>query len=305
MPGRIIEISSDGRYLSKKRGFMIVSSSGEELARVALDEIDAVIANAHGLTYSNNLLVAMAKRNVSFVLCGPNHSPVGFLWPLEGNYSQAARFEAQTRLTRPKAKRLWQQIVRAKLSNQADVLKMLGKADMPLRALMTKVRVGDPENIEAQGARRYWSLLFGKAFRRDRGADDENALLNYGYTILRSATARSILASGLHPTLGLHHSNSLNPMRLVDDLMEPFRPLIDLQVWQLVKNGSIEVNKETKESLVKLLYLDLQTEEGCTPVVTTIERCATTLAQICLGERDRLSIPAISDLQYSEITGAV
>ncbi|MBY0409354.1 MAG: type II CRISPR-associated endonuclease Cas1, partial [Burkholderiaceae bacterium] len=161
----------------------------------------------------------------------------------------------------------------------------------PLQALVGKVKSGDPENIEAQGARRYWGLLFGSDFRRDQDGDGLNALLNYGYTILRSATARAVVAAGLHPSIGLHHSNDANAMRLVDDLMEPFRPVVDLKAWQLQKAGESHVTPDTKRALVRVLYDDMQTAAGVTPVMVCMQRLATSLAQVYLGERAKLDLP--------------
>src|SRR5690606_10653558 len=118
----------------------------------------------------------------------------------------------------PLRKRLWASFVKAKLQQQAAVLEAVGAPTAPLAYLVRKVKSGDPDNVEAQGARRYWGLLFGESFRRDRSADGANGLLNYGYTVMRAATARAVIAAGLHPSLGLHHSNDNNAMRLVDDL---------------------------------------------------------------------------------------
>jgi len=131
----------------------------------------------------------------------------------------------------------------------------------------------------------------GTDFRRDQNADGANALLNYGYTILRSATARAVVAAGLHPSIGLHHSNDSNPMRLVDDLMEPFRPLVDLKVWQLRQAGETQVTPDTKRTLVHVLYEDMQTTLGATPVMVCMQRLATSLAQVYLNERDKLDLP--------------
>ena len=117
------------------------------------------------------------------------------LWPMEGHHQQAHRFEAQVACTLPTRKKLWAAIVKAKLLNQAAVLQATGAAHAPLQALAKQVRSGDPDNLEAQGARKYWGLLMGTLFRRDQQADGVNALLNYGYTVLRAATARAVVAA--------------------------------------------------------------------------------------------------------------
>lgn len=291
---RIVEVSNDKRHLSVYRGFMLVHSTSEdrqEVGRVALDDMGALIANAHGLSYTNNLLVALAERGVPFVLCGANHSVVGMLWPLDGHHQQAHRMEAQIACSLPVRKRLWASIVKSKLRNQASVLVATGASAMGLQRLAQHVKSGDSDNAEGQGARQYWPLLMGELFRRDQQADGPNALLNYGYTVLRAATARAVVAAGLHPSLGLHHSHDNNAMRLVDDVMEPFRPVIDWVVWQLQQNGQCMVNAETKRALVQALYLDLRTEAGNTPVMVAVQRLATSLAQIMVGERVHLDLP--------------
>lgn len=294
MIGRIVEVADDRRHLSMSRGFLVVQDTeGErkELGQVPLDDIAALIANAHGLSYTNNLLVALAERGAPFVMCGANHSAVGMLLPIDGNFQQAKRYDAQIDASKPTRKRLWAEVVRAKLQQQGAALAAAGVPTAPLTALVAKVRSGDPDNIEAQGARRYWGLLFGGEFRRDQNGGGLNGLLNYGYTVLRACTARAVVAAGLHPTLGLHHSNEGNAMRLVDDLMEPFRPVIDLKVWLLWRNGEGEVTPETKRALVRTLYDDMQTSSGTTPVMVCTQRLAISLAQAYLGERNQLDLP--------------
>lgn len=294
MIGRIVEVADDRRHLFLHRGFMVVQDTdGErkELGQVPLDDIAAVIANAHGLSYTNNLLVALAERGAPFVLCAANHNAVGMLLPIEGNFEQSRRIEAQIAAGQPMHKRLWAAVVRTKLEQQAAALEAAGAPTAPLTTLAKKVKSGDPENMEAQGARRYWNLLFGDGFKRDQDGDGLNALLNYGYTVLRAATARAVIAAGLHPSIGLHHSNDNNAMRLVDDLIEPFRPVVDLKVWQLRRNDEHHVTPETKRALVRTLYDDMQSSAGATPVMVCMERLATSIAQVYLGQRDKPDLP--------------
>lgn len=291
MIGRIVEISDDRRHLSKHRGFLVVESGATEIARVPLDDILAVVANGHGITYTNNVLVALAERAVPFVLCGSDHKPVGMLLPVTANYEQTSRIRAQIGCSLPRRKRLWQQIVRAKVAAQASALKSLGLNDTPLRALVRVIKSGDVTNVEAQAARRYWSTLFGTEFRRDREADGINSLLNYGYAVLRSACARAVLAAGLHPSIGLHHSNAQNPFCLADDLLEPFRPLVDLTAKALSERGAPELDTKAKRELVMTLYRDIGTSDGTTPVFLAIQRLAVSLVQALKGEVRALDLP--------------
>ena len=293
MIGRIVEIADDRRHLFANRGFMVVrDTEGErkELGQVPLDDIAAVIANAHGITYTNNLLVALAERGAPLVLCAANHNAVGMLLTLDGHHVQSKRIEAQINASQPTRKRLWAAVVKSKLEQQAAALEAAGAPTAPLTALIRRVKSGDPDNVEGQGARRYWNLLFGSDFRRDQDGDGVNALLNYGYTIVRSATARcgGGRFASQHRS---HHRNDGNPMRLVDDLMEPFRPIIDLKVWQLKRAGEGHVTPETKRALVRTLYDDMQSSAGATPVMVCMQKLAVSLAQVYVGEREKLDLP--------------
>lgn len=243
---RIIEITSNNRHLAVERGFMAVFEDGKEIGRVPFDQIGAVIANAHGLTYSNNFLVRLAEQKAPLVICGANHVPVSVLLPLEGNYLQSSIMSAQAAMKETTLNRYWKEVVRAKIRQQAAVLDAFGLESKILKSMALKVRSGDSENMEGQAARYYFQTLFGKSFRRDRTQTGINALLNYGYTILRSSVIRSVVAAGLHPSLGLHHCNQYNPMCLADDLMEPFRPMIDFCVRRLVGDGCDSVTADAK-----------------------------------------------------------
>lgn len=305
MPDRIIEITTDGRHLAVDRGFMTVSEKGQEITRIALDDIASLIGNAHGLTYSNALLVELAKRNALFTFCGSNHNPVGFLWALEGFHQQASRMDAQIESTAPKRKQIWKQLIQAKIEQQACTLKATGNPDAPVQALMAKVRSGDPDNIEAQAARRYWSLLFGPEFRRDRAAPGINSLLNYAYMIIRSTVARSIMGAGLHPGIPVHHKNANNPMRLADDLMEPFRPYADFAVWTLSRNGQDAVTPETKRVLAGLPEAEISTGAGITSLRTGIQNAAISLALVYEGSKDRLDLPLPQPPLWQSPTGRI
>lgn len=292
MIGRIVEIAGDGRYLSLKRGFLVISYKGKEVGHTPIDDVAALIGNAHGLIYSNNLLVALAKRNIPFVLCGANHKPVGILWPVESHHRQAARMDAQLRASLPMRKRLWKQIVQAKIGMQATVIGLYGGTEPPLRRMIGKVRSGDPSNIEGQAARLYWRLLFGNDFRRDRDLEDINAMLNYGYTVLRAMVARHTIAAGLHPGIPLHHANAGNAMRLVDDLMEPFRPLVDAIVRKLADNGQTELGATTRRELAILGIRSLYMPYGVSPVSVVIQRFVQSLTKALLTAPMKLELPA-------------
>ena len=292
MRERIVEIAENGRYLSCRDGFLLVSEKGEELGRVPLDDVLGVIATAPGVSFSRSVVDSLATRGAAFVLCGKNFTPAAWLVPMVGHHAQGERLRAQAAASVPVRKRAWQVLVQSKLEWQAAALAAAGIPPDPLLSLVRKVRSGDRHNAEAQGARRYWKLLFGKGFHRDTDAAGVNALLNYGYAVLRAAAARAVAGAGLHPGLGVFHSSHKNPMPLADDLMEPFRPVIDATVRLRMAGTGCEggVTPEAKRQLVKTLFLDIDTDRGTTPLAICIQRLASSLAELFLGERKDLEI---------------
>jgi len=292
MINRVIEVATDGAHISVERGFMAVSVGGERQGQVALNDVGALVVHGHGATFSANLVSRLAERGVPVVICGSNHAPIALVWPMDGHYEQGLRMRAQADASRPMQKRLWRDLVRSKLTAQAAVLAAAGEPYDALRDLAKRVRSGDPENVEAQAARRYWPLMMGTDFRRDRDADGVNALLNYGYIVLRAATARAIVAAGLHPSLSIHHQSRGNALRLADDLMEPFRPYVDNIVRRLWKDGSDELDRDVKATLAAVTILDLEGPRGVAPLQTCLDRLAQSLAQVYLGEAERLALPS-------------
>lgn len=277
---RIVDIATDGRHLSLFRGFMVVKAEGEEVGRIALDDIHALIVHAHGTTWSANLVAALAERGAPIVFCGNNHSPVAVTLPLEGHHAQGARIQAQWNASRPLAKQLWRLVVVAKIRNQAALLEARGVREAEaLHFLSRRVRSGDPDNIEAQAAKRYWPLLMGADFRRDRDAEGANALLNYGYAVMRASVARAVVAAGLHPTIGIHHANRGNAFALADDLVEPFRPLVDALVAGMTGEGIATVDTEAKRRFARLIAFDLRIGGEASPVSVAAVKLAQSLAR--------------------------
>jgi CRISPR-associated protein Cas1 len=289
--GRVVEIAEDGRYLAKLRGFLTISVKGVEIGRVPLDDLGAVIATASGTSTSCALLAELAERGVPFVLCGRNFSPAGLVWPIAGHHAQQRRMEAQISAPRTLCKRLWSEIVAAKVLRQGATLASVGEKAGAFARLARLVKSGDPENIEAQAARRYWQLLLGPDFRRDREAAGANSLLNYGYTVLRAATARAIAAAGLHPGLGIFHRHPYNAMPLADDLMEPFRPAVDLIVHGLIGADMIAMTPEAKRRLAGVLTMEETTRAGRTPLSTCLVRLAASLADSFMTGVPALELP--------------
>ncbi|MBE7734538.1 type II CRISPR-associated endonuclease Cas1 [Devosia faecipullorum] len=276
---RVVDITTDNLSLAVHRGFLTVTFGAEERGRIPLDDISALIVHAHGTLWSTSVFTRLSDRGIPVVICGTNHAPAAMVWPLEGHHLQGARMRAQLAASRPLAKQLWSQIIKSKIRMQGNILARNGQEAGAFDLLARKVRSGDPDNIEAQAARRYWKLLFGPNFNRDQDAPGINSLLNYGYTVLRATLSRAICAAGLHPTIGVFHANRANAFALADDLMEPYRPLVDQMVLDLVRGGETEITSETKTMLAAITTLDLPGPVGLSPLSVQTQRFVHSLAR--------------------------
>jgi len=291
MVTQVVEIAEDGCYLSKYRGFMTVKREGTEVGRVPLDDITTLILSAHQIILTKTLLMALAERKTPIMTCGKNYHPLAFSLPYDTHFDQTGILWAQIECSQPLAKRMWKSVIREKILNQKTTLEYFDVSTSTLNEfniMIKRVKSGDPENMEAQAARLYWKSLFGADFRRDRQSGAENSLLNYGYSILRAATARAVCGAGLTPALGIHHRNRKNPFALVDDLMEPYRPLVDLMVRKIRDEGAFTqelLTPEIKKELTKILDSDVQLEKGVSTVMNSLHRMAQTFV-ISLHEKD-------------------
>lgn len=288
---RIVDIATDGRHLSLYRGFLIVEEQREEIGRIALDDIHAVIVHARGTTFSANLVAALAERGAPVIFCGSNHSPVAVTLPIAGHHAQNARFRAQWSASKPLCKQLWRKIVVAKIEMQGSLLHARGIIEAEAFPLIARrVKSGDSDNLEAQAARRYWPLLMGPDFRRSRDSPGANALLNYGYAVIRATVARAIVAAGLHPTIGINHANRGNAFALADDLVEPFRPLIDAIVVKMLDQGIVTLTPACKRQFARLIALDLRLGGETSPVSIAAVKLAQSLARAFETGRPSLAL---------------
>lgn len=276
---RHIEVQTAGCVVRKARGSLSIrtDANDDDDAEIPIDTIGSLTLHRMTLVSVAAMLGVMHEGG-SVALCGDSFEPEALLWPLDGHHAQAKRLDAQISAPQPLRKRIWQAVVVRKIQAQAEVLKVR-TGDDALRGLIGRVGSGDPQNIEAQAARRYWSRIFGPGFRR--GDDDHpiNGMLNYGYAIVRSAVARAVASVGLHPSISVHHRDARNAFALVDDLMEPYRPLVDLRVGALHDGGESSVNHTVKAALSELLVIDLPCDIGNTPVFAAVRRTALSLAQ--------------------------
>lgn len=277
---RIVDIATDGLHLSLHRGFLLVERDRDEVGRIALDDIHALIVHAHGVTWSGTIVAALAERGAPIVWCNASHSPVAVTLPLQGHHAQNARMQAQLSASTPLMKQIWRRIVSAKIKMQGALLSARGISGAEAFPFMAKrVTSGDKENLEAQAARRYWPLLMGPDFRRNRDSGDVNALLNYGYAVMRATCARAVVAAGLHPTLGVQHSNRGNAFALADDLIEPFRPLVDAVAESMMRDGTPQLDPQQKRRFARLIAFDLRIAGETSPVSIAATRLAQSLAR--------------------------
>ncbi|MEO0569765.1 MAG: type II CRISPR-associated endonuclease Cas1 [Pseudomonadota bacterium] len=297
MQNRIIEVASDDIHLSLLRGFLKLSRDGAELGRVPIPDIGAVLIRGYGASLSLNMAARLADENIPVILCGSDQAPSSIIWPLNGHHAQGRIMEAQSLLSRPKQKRLWQSLVQGKILAQAYVLEAEGHVANDLRMMARRVKSGDPDNLEARAARAYWSRLMAPiedGFKRDSAADGLNSWLNYGYAVLRAGAARAIVSAGLHPSLSLHHESRGEALRLSSDIMEPFRAYVDLKVAHLARretDSGTDLTKDRKAKIISVLNLDLHTPYGASPVQTCLNRLCQSLARVCLEEATRLDLP--------------
>ena len=290
--GRIIEISSLNYFLKKERGSLGIYHENEKVGSVAFDDIQAVIFNAYDLCYTHNLLSELAERKIPVIFCNKKHIPISMIMPFDSYFHQSRRIMHQAQTKRPLNKQLWKVIIAAKLTQQAYALELLGKKHNYLLRLIKEIKSDDSTNCEGQAARYYFLQLFGKDFVRDRDKPGLNALLNYGYIVFRSAVARAIVSYGLNPSIGIKHCNPNNPMPLVDDLLEPFRAFVDIEVYNMhIEEGQFKLDTENKTRLVSLLNQSIKTGEITTTPNHIMHKTAASLGQIYDGTTKKLYLP--------------
>ena len=268
----------------------------ESIATIPIEDIGVVILDHRQITITQGLMEKLLENNCAFITCDSTRMPVGLMLPLAGNATQTERFKAQLDASVPLKKQLWQQTVQAKIENQAFVLdKMAGVVVKNMNAWAADVKSGDPDNYEARAAVYYWANLFPgiKGFSRNREGIPPNNLLNYGYAVLRAVVARSLVASGLLPTLGIHHRNKYNAYCLADDVMEPYRPFVDRLVFEIVsENENIdEITQPLKTRLLGIPVLDVMINGQRSPLMVAVGQTTASLYQCFSGEVRKIKYP--------------
>lgn len=261
-----------------------------------IEDIGVVVLDHKQITITQGALEALLENNSAVITCDSNHLPVGLLLPLVGNTTQNERFRDQLDASQPLRKQLWQQTMQQKIRNQAAVLGRC--SDVETRCMLVwanNVRSGDPDNYEARAAVYYWKSLFGyiPGFIRGRDGVPPNNLLNYGYAILRAVMARSLVASGLLPTLGIHHHNRYNAYCLADDIMEPYRPYVDYLVFNITEQYGvdIELSKDIKAELLSIPTLDVVIGGKRSPLMVATSQTTASLYKCFNGELRKIAYP--------------
>jgi CRISP-associated protein Cas1 len=297
---RTLEISREPAHLAVRNQQLVLKRDGQIVGSVPCEDIGLVMVDHPQTTYTHSALAQLAESDAAVVLCGADHLPVAMVLPLADHSQIVWRLRDQLGVSKPLQKQLWSQLVVAKVEAQARNLTEGSSPRKKLLALAKEVRSGDPMNIEAQAAKIYWANwlneaspeeLDGERFRRDPALSGLNSFLNYGYTVMRASLARAIVSAGLQPSLGIHHRNRSNAFCLADDLIEPFRPLVDDRVREMYRQGFDELNQAAKAELLNLLTVPMQLGEQTGPLMVMFGRFVASLVRCYTGEAKKLEIP--------------
>ena len=283
-------------YLKTNLEQLVIEHHGTgEIKSAPIEDLGIVILDHQQITVSQALIAKLLANNVAFITCDDTHHPTGLLLNLDGHTLQSQKFQAQVEVSVPLKKQLWQQTVAVKLDNQAALLESLRIPAKNLRKWAKEVKSGDSGNLEAKGAAYYWKHIFPDflEFRRERYGPPPNNLLNYGYTILRAVVARSLVSSGLLPTLGIFHKNQYNAYCLADDIMEPYRPFVDKVVVHIVRmNGKfLELTPSMKKDLLGIPAMDVRINGENSPLMVAIQKTTASLAKCYEGRQRKISYP--------------
>lgn len=272
-----------------------------EIKQVPIEDIGVLILDHQQITITQALISKLLTNNVAMITCDNSHHPTGLLLNLDGHTLQSAKFAAQLEATVPLKKQLWQQTISAKIENQAAILEWLKVPAGNMRSWSKDVKSGDSENHEAMAAAYYWKNIFPEflQFRRERFGSPPNNLLNYGYAILRAVVARSLVASGLLPTLGIFHKNQYNAYCLADDIMEPYRPFVDRIVFEIVRmNGNyLELTPKMKQQLLNIPATDVKINDHKSPLMVAVQKTTASVAKCFEGKLRKIEYPVFAKMQ--------
>ena len=293
MTKRIIDISTQKVRLSSLNELLVIE--GESKVTLPFSDIDALIVSSPAVTYTHAVLSKLSENGSIFVCSNEKHMPTGMLLPLEAHSSQTQRFAKQVLASIPFKKQLWKKVIAQKIEAQGSLLLKRKKEHFGLLHMCKEVKSGDEGNLEAQAARIYWKNIHpSKEFIRDTSAEDENKFLNYGYAILRAVVARSLCATGLNPSIGIFHKSKYNAFCLADDLMEPYRPLIDHEVFLIVEelnNSDFHLDASIKKRLIEIMYRKFNFNQEERQLQDIITLSAQSLSTAFLSEKPKIILP--------------
>jgi CRISP-associated protein Cas1 len=283
-------------YLSTKNEQLHISFPEAEKGdrTVPIEDLGMIVLEHQQITITNGLMVKLTGRKVAVVTCNGQHLPEGILLPMHGHSEQTERVRHQLNASIPLKKNLWQQTVSAKIKNQYALLKDKGKASKRMEYLYKNVNSGDSANHEAQAAAIYWQELFEiREFNRTQMGLPPNNLLNYGYAILRAIIARALVSSGLLPGVGIWHRNKYNAYGLADDIMEPYRPFVDLVVTHIVEtyDDYSSLSTELKKELLSIPALDVLIDGQKSPLMVAASRTTSSLFDCFAGLSRKIIYP--------------
>jgi CRISPR-associated protein Cas1 len=270
----------------------LVVSTAFKNTTIPIEDIGFIVIEHPEIYISIPTLTKLSNANASVIFCDDKHMPTSMLLNLNNHHIQQELFKNQINASLPLKKQLWQQTIKTKIKNQAEHLKALNKPYKVLNYFESKVLSGDSSNMEGVAAAYYWKNLFDFEFKRERNGIYPNLFLNYGYIILRAAVARSIAGSGLLSTLGIHHHNKYNAFCLADDIMEPFRPLIDAKVLQIMNNfNEKELTTPIKAELLKVLTETVYFEDVKSPLMVGLSKTTSSLQKCFAGTERKINYP--------------
>ena len=289
---RVLCIENPAR-LSLKLAQMVVEL--QDVTRtVPIEDIGVVILDNKQITITHALIDALLANNVAIVTSNDKHLPVGLMLPLDGHNLQSERFREQIDASEPLKKQMWQQTVVAKILGQAHVLGIQHIEHSNMLKWAKEVRSGDTDNLEARAAAYYWRNVFeNDEFVRDSEGLPPNSLLNYGYSIVRAMMARALVGAGLLPTLGIHHHSRYDAYCLADDIMEPYRPFVDIKVLEMWKKGGItnDISSEHKRELLGVTTMDVNMSGHRSPMMLAIHSTAQSVQKCYSGEARKIIYP--------------
>lgn len=296
MIARTLCFSSCGKISLRDRQLVWKGEEGAERT-VPIEDIGFVVFETDRIEISTAVLRELVENNVAVVVCDASHTPEAQLVPYAAHSVSAETIEAQLAVTEAVQGRLWRKICRAKIRNQAALMRRLGFSSMKLDELALAVKNGDATNCEAQAARIYFQTIGDEGFTRDREGVWPNAALNYGYAILRAAVARALVGSGLLCIRGIHHHNRYNAFALADDVMEPYRPYVDQYVFGKVRPFDIpakELEKEHRARLLQMLTCDVRIGDVQRPLMNALSITSASLSKYYRGEVSDIVLPEFS-----------